>query len=87
MTFKVAEKLTKANLSKPVDGEGPDRSKSHFKEDILIPKLFRTRPQDYVGSGYDRKYYVKYEVIGQAEKAIAVPTHFFKERFYFYFDY
>ncbi|CAB4374415.1 unnamed protein product [Rhizophagus irregularis] len=47
----VLEHLTEESLKR---GEGVDRSKSRFLEDLDIPEKFRARLADYVKSGYDR---------------------------------
>jgi DNA/RNA endonuclease G (NUC1) len=46
----VAERLTAAN----VKAKSPTASEGHFREDHLLPALFRTRLDDFSGSGYDR---------------------------------
>lgn len=45
----VYEKITSENL----EGFG-NRSHIQFKEDFLIPKVFRTKIQDFIKSGFDR---------------------------------
>jgi endonuclease G len=47
----VLEHLTKESLKR---GEGVDRSRSRFLEDLDIPEKFRAKLADYVKSGYDR---------------------------------
>jgi len=47
----VLEHLTSETLKR---GEGVDRSKSRFLEDLNIPEKFRAKLADYVKSGYDR---------------------------------
>ncbi|KAJ3216784.1 nuclease [Dinochytrium kinnereticum] len=66
----VAEKLSKDSLTKPPTDEVPDRQKSHFKEDFSIPKLFRSRPSDYVGTGYDRGHLVPAADVVMSQEAV-----------------
>uniref|UniRef100_A0A1D1XKQ0 Endonuclease n=1 Tax=Anthurium amnicola TaxID=1678845 RepID=A0A1D1XKQ0_9ARAE len=47
----VLEHITEETLKR---GEGVDRSKSRFLEDLDIPEKFRAKLTDYVKSGYDR---------------------------------
>jgi len=49
----VAEHLTKEKLH----GHAK-RDQSEFKEDPLIPQMFRVSNEDYAGSGYDRGHMV-----------------------------
>ncbi|KAI1314808.1 nuclease [Mortierella claussenii] len=51
----VAEHLTAESL-KP--GEGVERGNSQFKEDTLVPDLYKAKLSDYFRSGYDRGHMV-----------------------------
>lgn len=50
--------LWAAEVILPPDGSKVDRSKSHFKEDAAINEKWRSKLQDYRGSGFDRGHLV-----------------------------
>ncbi|KAI8852855.1 hypothetical protein BC829DRAFT_360393 [Chytridium lagenaria] len=66
----VAEKLTKDSIKKPSEGDTPDRQKAVFREDSSILKMFRSRPLDYAGTGYDRGHLVPAADVQSNQEAV-----------------
>ncbi|KAJ2999167.1 nuclease [Globomyces sp. JEL0801] len=66
----VAEHLTADSLNVIDKSIKPDRKLSHFKEDDMIPKMFRAKLADYVGSGLDRGHLAPAADVQSSQKAL-----------------
>ncbi|TPX57327.1 hypothetical protein PhCBS80983_g03894 [Powellomyces hirtus] len=57
-------------ISIDTDEDLPSRRHSSFKEDLQIPRLFRAKLKDYVGSGYDRGHLAPAADVRESQEAI-----------------
>ncbi|KAJ3040865.1 nuclease [Rhizophlyctis rosea] len=66
----VASLVDLSKLSDEADAGVPDRHKSAFHEDLDIPRLFRAKLRDYLGSGYDRGHLVPAADVRDSQEAV-----------------
>ncbi|KAJ3265072.1 nuclease, partial [Borealophlyctis nickersoniae] len=53
-----------------VDNDKPDRSKAVFREDQAIPRLFRAKLKDYIGTGFDRGHMAPAADVHESQEAV-----------------